>query len=79
MKENRGTKRRREAIPERRTNRCKGGLGHFPPDFSPGENANNFVEIEAGMMKQHFSSRSWIDKTIRCELEAGLMKEILTV
>jgi len=37
-------------------------LGHFPPE----KNANNTVEIEAGMMKQYFSSRSWIDETICC-------------
>jgi len=36
--------------------------GHFPP---PEKNANNVVEIEAGMIKQYFSSRSWIDETIR--------------
>jgi len=24
------------------------------------------VEIKAGMIKQYFSSRSWIDETIRC-------------
>jgi len=34
------------------------GLGHFlPSDFSPLEkNANNIVDIEAGMIKQYFSS-----------------------
>jgi len=36
--------------------------GHFPPE----KNANDVVEIEDGMMKQYFSSTSWIDKTIRC-------------
>jgi len=45
------------------------GLGHFPPDISPRtfppghfplelfpteKNANNVVEIEAGMIKQYF-------------------------
>jgi len=30
-------------------------------------------------MKQYFSGRSWIDETIRCQLEAGTMKEILAV
>jgi len=41
--------------------------GHFSsPDFSPEKNENNVVEIEAGMIKQYFSSRSWIDETIRC-------------
>jgi len=30
-------------------------------------------------MKQYFSSSSWIDETIRCKLEAGVMKEILAV
>ena len=48
------------------------GLGHFPrtfpPDISPGfsPEVNNVVEIEAGMIKQYFSNRSWIDETIRC-------------
>ena len=48
------------------------GLGHFsPPDIPPGlfpleKNANNVVEIEAGMMKQYFLGRSWIAETIRC-------------
>jgi len=47
------------------------GLGHFPRIFSPGlfpseKNANNVGEIEAGMIKQYFSSSSWIDETIRC-------------
>ena len=48
------------------------GLGHFlPRTFPPGllppeKNAYNVVEIEAGMIKQYFSSRSWIDETIRC-------------
>jgi len=31
------------------------------------------------MMKQYLLNRSWIDETILCELEAGLMKEILAV
>jgi len=30
-------------------------------------------------MKQYFSSRSWIDETILCYLEAGVTKEILAV
>ena len=60
------------------------GLGHFPPDISPGlfppeKNANSVVEIEAGMIEQYLSSRSWIDETIRCKLEAGLAKEISAV
>ena len=38
----------------------------FPELFPPDKNAYNVVEIEAGMMKQCFSSRSWIDETIRC-------------
>ena len=42
------------------------GLGHFPQTFPPEKNADNVVEIEAGMMKQYFSHRSWIDETIRC-------------
>jgi len=47
------------------------GLGHFPPDislrtFRPEKNANNVVEIEAGMIKQYFASRIWIDEAIRC-------------
>ena len=46
------------------------GLGISSRTFSPGptpeKNANNVVEIEAGMIKQYFSSRSWIDETIRC-------------
>jgi len=47
------------------------GLGHYPVAFTPGhfpleKNANNFVEIEAGMIKQYFFSRRWIDETIRC-------------
>jgi len=38
--------------------------GHFPSGhFPPEKNANNIVEIEAGMMKQYFSGRSWIDET----------------
>jgi len=46
-------------------------LGHFPTDisprtFPPEKNANNVVKIEAGMIKQYFSSTSWIDETIRC-------------
>jgi len=45
------------------------GLGHFPrtfpPDFSPEKNANNVVEIEAGMTKQYFQE------------EAGLMKQFV--
>ena len=43
--------------------------GHIPRTFTPGENANNVVEIEAGMIKQYFSSissRCWIDETIGC-------------
>jgi len=36
--------------------------GVFPPE----KNANSVVEIEAGMIKQYFSSRSWIDETSRC-------------
>jgi len=31
------------------------------------------------MMKQYLSNRNWIDETILCKLEAGLMKEILAV
>jgi len=43
------------------------GSRTFPPwTFSPEKNANNVVEIEAGMIKQYFSSRSWIDETICC-------------
>ena len=43
------------------------GLGHFPPELLTLEkNANNVVEIEDEMIKQYFSSRSWIDETIRC-------------
>jgi len=39
----------------------------FPPGlFPPEKTANNVVEIEAGMIKQYFSSRSWMDETIRC-------------
>ena len=45
------------------------GLGHFPPEitrtFSPEKNANNVVEIEAGMIKQFF------------QVEAGLIKQFL--
>jgi len=37
------------------------------------------VEIEAGMIKRYFSNRSWIDETICCYLEAGLVKEIFVV
>ena len=49
----------------------KMGLGHFPPDIStrtspPEKNAFNVVEIEAVMIKQYFSSRIWVDETIRC-------------
>jgi len=41
--------------------------GHFPIElFLLEKNANKVVEIEAGMIKQYFSSRSWIDETIRC-------------
>jgi len=36
--------------------------GHFPPE----RNANNVVKIEAAMIKQYFSSRSWIYDTIHC-------------
>src|SRR6218665_1055697 len=32
-----------------------------PRTFSTEQNANNVVKIEAGMMKQCFSSRSWIN------------------
>jgi len=39
------------------------GLGHFPRT-PPEKNANNVVEIEAGVMKQ--LSRCWIDETILC-------------
>jgi len=35
-----------------------------PPDIPPANNANNVVEIEAGMIKQYFSSRSRFDETI---------------
>jgi len=47
------------------------GLGHFPPDISPGrfppeKNSKNVVEIEVVMTKQYFSSRSWIDEKICC-------------
>jgi len=42
------------------------GLGNPPELFALEKNANNFVEIEAGMIKQYFSSRRWIDETIRC-------------
>ena len=47
------------------------GLGHFPRTLPPetfpqDKNANNVVEIEAGIIKQYFSSRSWIDETILC-------------
>jgi len=31
------------------------------------------------MIKQYFSSRSWIDETIHCLLEAGLVKQIFDV
>jgi len=31
------------------------------------------------MIKQYFSSRSWIDEIIRCYLEAGLVKEVFAV
>ena len=44
----------------------KMGLGHFSLDVSPQKIANNVVEIEAGMIKQYFSSRSWIGETIHC-------------
>jgi len=44
----------------------KWGLGHFPRTFLPEKNENNVVEIEAGMIKQYFSSRSWIDERICC-------------
>jgi len=40
------------------------GLRRFPGLFPRRENANG-VEIEALMIKQYFSSRSWIDETIR--------------
>ena len=45
-------------------------LGSVPPDISPNtfppeKYANNVVEIEAGMIKQYFSSIGWIDETIR--------------
>jgi len=50
------------------------GLGHFLRDISPrtfslDKNANNVVEIEAGLMKKYVLSRSWncwIDETILC-------------
>jgi len=39
----------------------------FPPRTYFPENNENYVdEIVAGMIKQYFSSRSWIDDTIRC-------------
>src|SRR6218665_3758207 len=54
------------------------------PDISPGlfpteKNANNVVEIEARMIKQYFSSRSWLMIHNLCYLEAGLMKDIYAV
>ena len=36
--------------------------GHYPPE----KTANYAVEIEVETIKQYFSSRSWIDETIRC-------------
>jgi len=39
--------------------------GISPGHFLPEKYANNVVEIEAGRIKQYFSSRSWIDETIR--------------
>src|SRR6218665_2384708 len=55
------------------------GLGYFPRTFTPGisptdKNANNVVEIEAGMIKQYFSSQSWIDETIRCIVSSFILK-----
>ena len=38
------------------------GLVHIPRK----KTENNVVDIEAGMIKQYFSSRSWIDETILC-------------
>ena len=44
-----------------------GLVGHFPHGLLiPENNANNVVEIEAGMIKQYFSDRSWIDEAILC-------------
>ena len=37
-----------------------------PRTFLPEKNANNVVEIEAGMIKQYLSSRNWIEEAIRC-------------
>ena len=54
--------------------------GTFPPGLFPRvKNANNIVEIEAGLMKQNLLSGGWIDETIPCKLEARLMKGILAV
>ena len=50
----------------------------IPPDF-PRENTSNVVEIEDGRMKRYLLSRSWIDETTLCYLEAGRMKQILVV
>ena len=44
----------------------KDGSGTFPPGLPPQKNANNVVEIEAEMIQQYFSSRSWIDETTHC-------------
>ena len=43
-----------------------GSRTFVPRTFPPDKNTNIVVEIEAGMIVQHFSSRSWIDETIRC-------------
>ena len=42
------------------------GLGHTPRTFQLEKNANSVVEIDAGMIKQYFLSRSLIDEIIRC-------------
>jgi len=44
-------------------------------DISPEKNANNVAQIEAELMKQYLFSRRWIDETIPCKLEAGLIKK----
>jgi len=50
----------------------------FPPrTFPPEKNANNVVEIEAGMIKQYFSSRSWNgERNLSCVAKTLEIEEI---
>jgi len=63
----RQTNIQRQTDRQTETEKCGShGSRTFPRTFPPEKNANNVVEIKAGMIKQYFLSRSWIDETIRC-------------